>query len=302
MKDTSRFIEADSLKSPATISEQVRKLQERRMLIADTQKAYETLETINYYRLIHYSAVFLEENGQHYKEGTRFEDTIRIYDFDRKLRNVILVALEEIEIAVRAAISNYHAVRYGAVGYRNGDSFDRRHNHRAFMSKIGHMISKNANLVFVRHYNDKHKGEFPLWVMMEMFSFGMLVFFYQDLKIADKRAISDYYFNLDHRIIENWLQGLADLRNHCAHYNRLYANPLSRELKPLEITQPREYEMGDKLFDYLLVIKTLHKNADTREKWTKSFVAVMEALFDEYSDITQPDVLGFPSDWKDFLC
>jgi abortive infection bacteriophage resistance protein len=303
MPKTVKYTAPDSIliKTPATISEQLSKLQERRLIIEDVQKAYRTLETINYYRLVHYFAVFLEDNGEYYREGTRFSDAIRLYEFDRKLRTEILVVLEAIEIAARAAISNFHAVRYGAIGYLKESSFDRRHNHRQFIGKIERMIDKNSDLVFVKHHIDKYNGKLPLWVMMEMFSFGMLVFFLQDMHRDDKKLIARHYFELDYRLIENWLENLADLRNHCAHYNRVYGNQLPGDLRQTEILSPREYELNSlspSLFDYLIIIKMLHKRGDL---WGQSFVPVMEGLFEEYSDIVSPDVLGFPNDWKGFL-
>jgi abortive infection bacteriophage resistance protein len=286
-----------TVKSPATITGQLKKLKQRGLVINDEAKARRILETINYYRLVHYFAVFLSENGK-YKQGTQFDDVIRLYDFDRKLRTEIFVALEEVEIAVRAAVSNYHACKYGATGYLNADSFDRRHNHKMFMHKIGRVIDKNSKLTFVRHHNQKYGGTFPLWVIMEMFSFGMLVYFYQDMFLADKKDIARYYFNLDHRNVENWLENLADLRNHCAHYNRVYGNPLPGELRKIEIDGHLDYETGASLFDYLLVIKLLHKRS---EIWGEEFVENMQKLFNDYADLVQPAVLGFPKDWRDYI-
>jgi abortive infection bacteriophage resistance protein len=294
------FSEKDiGVKAPATITAQLEILKERGLLIGDERQARLDLETINYYRLVHYFAVFLEDSGQYYKSGTRFEDGMKLYNFDRKLRAEILVVLEEIEIAARAAISNYHTVKYGILGYLNADTFDRRHNHKVFLNKIERMLDKNADLSFVRHYNKKHKGAFPLWVMMEMFSFGMLVIFYQDLEKNDKKDIALHYFKQDPRNVENWLENLAALRNHCAHYNRIYDNPLPGELRAAEM--PGEYKMGSSLFDYLLVIKLLHKRGNEYEGWAESFADILEGLFNSYADLVNPRVLGFPEDWKKFL-
>lgn len=291
--------ELTNVKPPATISGQLMKLTERGCVINDEKFARRTLETVNYYRLVNYFSVFSEDKG-HYKEGTLFEDGIRLYDFDRRLRAELLVLLEEIEISARAAVSNYHSAKYGATGYLNADSFDRSHNHRAFISKIDRMIEKNSNLNFVRHHKSKYGGAFPLWVIMELFSFGALVFFYQDMKLGDRKEIAKYYFDLDCRFAENWLENLSDLRNHCAHYNRVYGTPLDFNggLKPVEITEPREYSMGSSLFDFMLTMKFLHKRT---RSWGSSFAAALERLFEEYDDVTDPDVLGFPDDWRDFL-
>ena len=42
---------------------------------------------------------------------------MKVYDFDRVLRRMLMAYLEEIEISMRAIISNYHAMKYGALGY-----------------------------------------------------------------------------------------------------------------------------------------------------------------------------------------
>ena len=289
------------VKAPATIREQLGKLCERGVVISDVDKAYRALESVNYYRLAHYFAVFFDESGECYKEGTDFNDAVRLYEFDRKLRTELLVALEEIEVAFRACVSNYHAVKYGAAGYLNEDSFDRRHNHRGFINKITHMVDKNSDLSFVQHHNKKYGGAFPLWVMMEMFSFGMLVFFYQDLKLNDKKDIALHYYNLDCRLAENWLEKLAALRNHCAHYNRVYANPLGWELRKHTIATPREYEIGaagTTLFDFVIIMKCLHKYA---AEWGATFADILGGLFGVYSDVVDPKVLGFPEDWRKFI-
>jgi abortive infection bacteriophage resistance protein len=294
---SSSFAERDiGIKSPATITNQLKILTERRLIIEDEPKARRTLEMVNYYRLVHYFAVFLDESGEYYAEGTRFSDGVRLYQFDMKLRSQVLVALEEVEIAVRAAISNYHSVRYGALGYLNAESFDRRHNHKGFMSKIGHMISKNYDLSFVRHHNKKYGGTFPLWVLMEMFSFGFLAVFFGDLKGSDKKTIAEYYFEHDCRNVENWLENLAILRNRCAHYNRIYGNPLPGQIRG------GDSDENSSLFEHMLAVKALHKgNLVDGKEWGQTFAAEIARLFADYREIADPQVLGFPEDWAEYF-
>jgi len=291
------FSERDiCIKSPATITEQLKILKSRGLVIDDVESARKTLETINYYRLVHYFAVFLQKSGK-YIDGTHFEDGVRLYNFDKKLRSIVLIALEEIEIAARAAISNYHATRYGTLGYLQAESFDRKHNHRGFMNKVGNIISKNAELSFVRHHNKKYGGTFPLWVLMEMFSFGTLAVFFADLKIVDKKEIAEYYFGCDSRNVENWLENLAVLRNRCAHYNRMYGNPLPGEIRDAKTKKPSS------LFEHMLAARELRKCSDNvmGESWGKSFSLEMQELFDDYKDLVNPELLGFPKDFKKYF-
>ena len=151
------------VKSPATIQAQIDKLVERGCIIEDMKEAKRTLTNINYYRLAYYFALFLEDK-HHYRQGTSFEKIMRIYDFDRMLRSLLLSVLEEIEITMRAVISNFHAMKYGALGYLNPSSFDFHHKHQPFLTKIDRMIESNTDEDLVAHHLTKYGGAFPLWL------------------------------------------------------------------------------------------------------------------------------------------
>lgn len=282
-----------AVKSPASISAQLEKLKSRGCIIEDEKEAAAVLSNINYYRLVHYFEVFLETKHK-YREGTTFETVMRIYDFDRLLRSLLLAALEEVEISLRAHVSNYHAMKYGALGYLNEASFDVHHNHRQFLKRIERTIESNNGEALVTHHINKY-GAFPLWVIMELFSFGALNNFFSDLSQEDKRAISEAAFGIPWRYAENWLQRLSDLRNCCAHYNRLYANEMDEIPK-----QPPEPDcrFSNTLFDYILILKRLYPRP---QMWNFMFMARLEMLIAEYGNAIELKHLGFPEDWREKL-
>lgn len=283
-----------SVKNPATIQDQIEKLKSRGCAIEDEERAAFVLSHINYYRLVHYFSAFLESKHR-YREGTTFEKIMRIYDFDRLLRSLLLTALEEVEISLRAHISNYHAIKYGALGYLNASSFDVRHNQKSFQKKLDRMIEQNTGEAMVTHHINKYGGAFPLWVIMELFSFGSLNTFFSDLKQEDKKAISAEAFGLPWRYAEDWLQCLSDLRNHCAHYNRLYANSIgSVPRQPPDITK----RLSNTPYDYILILKRLYPRPDV---WDNMFIPRLDAIFREYSDAAELSPLGFPESWKEEL-
>ncbi|MCM1054150.1 MAG: Abi family protein [Bacteroides sp.] len=273
-------------KVPATVEEQIEKLKERGCIVEDEEQARETLTDINYFRLAHYFSLFLEENGK-YREGTKFGQVIRVYDFDRRLRHLLMEVLEEIEITLRAHCSNYHAIRYGATGYLNADTFSHVHKHQSFLSKIQKLIETNRESEMVQHYIKKHNGEFPLWVIMELFSFGGVNLFYSDLKPQDKMTVSKQYYGLSSGTLEMKLRMLSDLRNHCAHYHRLY-----------------DWEIGDihsaegTVFEYILIMKEIYRRP---RKWRDGFLKQFRRLYYDYTDIVDLAMLGFPENWLDLL-
>ena len=282
------------VKSPATVEAQIEKLKSRGCIVEDYDHAVCALSNINYYRLANYFAVFLETKSR-YKPGTSFETVMHIYDFDRMMRSLLLTALEEVEITMRANISNYHALKYGALGYLNSGSFDTHHNHRAFLKKIDRMIENNTGEQLVTHHIKKYGGAFPLWVIMELFSFGALNTFFCDMKTEDKKAVAENAFGLPYRCVESWLQCLSELRNQCAHYNRLYANPLP--IVPKRIPGI-DRQLSNMLFDYILILKQLFPR---NEIWNNTFAAKLAILLAEYHEVTDLKMIGFPPDWRDYV-
>ncbi len=281
-------------KIPSTISEQIAKLKERGCIIGDEKKARETLKYINYYRISNYFEPF-SINKHKYEEGTTFEKIMQIYEMDRKLRSVLIAALEEIEIALRAAVSNFHALKYGATGYLNPSTFDRSHNHQSFMGRINHLIECNDEREFVKHYNSKYGGKFPLWVVMELFSFGTLAFFYKDMQNADKKALANDYYGCSATELDNWIFCLNELRNYCAHYNRLYGNRF-----PVLPKTPRDFEpeLSDDVFGYIIVMKQLYHD---KRNWNERVVKPISRMLKKNAGAARLTDIGFPENWETLI-
>lgn len=281
-------------KIPATISEQIAKLRERGCVIKNEAYARETLKYINYFRLSNYFEPF-SVNKHKYEEGTTFEKILQIYDMDRKLRSVLIAALEEIEIALRAAVSNFHALKYGALGYLNPNTFTHSHNHKNFISKMDYLVECNEDREFVKHYNSKYSGKFPLWVMTELFSFGTLVFFFKDMHSADKKTLANDYYNCSSSEMDNWIFCLNELRNYCAHYNRLYGNSF-----PVEPKTPKDFEPEIKadVFGYIIVMKQLYHD---KGNWNERVVKPIVRMIRNNSDIIRLSDLGFPENWETLI-
>ncbi len=103
--------------------DQLNQLIERGLNVTDRPKALHYLERIGYYRLSGYLYPFKErsgiccplaaENGKkfkkgstnrlvlnNYKQGACFQNAVELYVFDKKLRLLVLDALERIEIGL----------------------------------------------------------------------------------------------------------------------------------------------------------------------------------------------------------
>ena len=281
-------------KIPATADEQIKKLRERGCVIENEQLVRDTLRYINYFRLANYFEPF-SVSKRRYEDGTTFEKILRIYELDRKLRSILIAALEEIEISLRAAVSNFHALKYGALGYMNSSTFSHAHNHSSFMSKVKHLIEVNEDREFVRHYNTKYSGRFPLWVAMELFSFGTLAFFYKDMHTSDKKTLAEEYYGCTASELDNWIFCLNELRNYCAHYNRLYGNRFPVDPKT---PQGLDVTLKNDVFGYIMVMKQLYHS---HENWNGRIVKPVSRLLRKNEDIVRLSDLGFPDGWAEYI-
>ena len=279
------------VKKPKTFEQQLNLLSEKGCIISDYYHTLQVIQNVNYYRMSAYFLPFKKEDG-HFLEGTSFNNVFRIYEFDRKLRGLLFTIVEEIELGLRAQLSYYHAHKYGALGYLSQDSFNaKRHNHERFIEHIQKAIDNNKTQSFVKHHLNKYDGNFPLWVIIELFTMGELSLFYSDMITADKKELAKNLFNSTHSNVSVWLRCLTDLRNYCAHYSRLYYN-----LFPAIPPTPKDfpYILNKRIFDYILVLKFLYHDPI---KWNNEFVINLDNLTLEYSDCINLKHIGFPDNW-----
>ena len=282
------------LKPAITYEEQMKLLLDRGVTVNDPVLCKKILSEISYYRLSAYFLPFRNDDGS-YKAGTDFSRVYRIYEFDRKLRHVIFSAVEEIEIYLRTKLAYYHAHHYGAEGYMKPENFGTAHQSQKFKENIKREIENNKRSPFVRHHIEKYEGRFPVWVISELFTFGMLSRFYSDLKTPDKKELAKDLYGTTERNVSSWLRCVTDLRNICAHYGRLYY----RIFTAVPAGMGRWPESAKRrLWGAILALKELYPDSS---KWNSEVLPAMTALFDEYSEDIELYHIAFPEDWKNCL-
>ncbi len=277
------------LKPYLKYEDQIEKLKSRGCDIEDENFAIESLKHIGYYRLSAYFLLDKNEDGS-YKKGTSFNKAIRLYEFDRSLRSIIFNALEIIEVSFRARLAYYFAGKYGPLGYKREENFNSKHNPEKFAANIEREIENNKNVSFVRHHLNNYNGEFPLWVLCELFTFGMISYFYSDMITADKKEFAGVLYH----DTGTWLRCCADLRNICAHYGRLYNRNYTAVPAGIEL----EESVKRKLWASMCAMKMLYPDANS---WNTKFIPRLAELFDKYSEDIDMNCIAFPENWQDLL-
>ena len=126
-------------------------------------------------------------------------------------------------------------------------------------------------------------------------TFGKVTSLFSIMKPEDKKSIASCYSTQPKYLI-SWMLALVEIRNICAHYNRLYNMPLKQT--PRLYRENLKYRSRqNKVFPIFLVIKRmLHEN----EQW-ESFMRDINKTMDKYHDVVNLSFIGFPSEWKTIL-
>ncbi len=295
------------LKDPKTFEEQIEILRSRNMEIENEERAIEILKRTNYYRLTAYALQFKYNNK--YDNNITFDKMYKLYEFDMKLRHLILSVLENIEISLRTYIAYNLSLKYGAEAHTNEGIFKNIDLHKGFYDEDGKYHNglldeiesekrKKRNELFVKHHIKTYNGKFPIWAVVEIFSFGMLSKMYKNLVVAEQKEISRECFNTNNQLLESWLDTLSYIRNTCAHYGRLY----NKKLPKVPKIHSRYHKYKDdieinKLFVAILAIKELLRPINQYENFKES----LKKLIKDYIDVINLENLGFINNWEEIL-
>lgn len=284
-------IKGKDIKKPTTFKEQIELLKSRNLLIPNEEEAINILQRINYYRLTGYILTYKEE--ERYGSAS-IHDVYALYLFDKELRNLISSLLEDIEIAFRTHISYLIAHQYGALGYKDHKNFKNEKYHADMLRDFEDGINR-SNEAFVEHHRKKYDGEFPIWVVIELTTFGVLSKMYSNLMDKDQDKIANEYYNTRGNYVRSWLYSLSYLRNTCAHYGRLY----NREsvITPKLFKSDNKLQIrNDTLFANICVMGRLLMD---KNEWNR-FVTNLAVLVGQYS-VVDIERIGFPKSWENIL-
>ena len=276
-------------KPAKTPAELLAHLEARGLGIPDKGRALRALETVGYYRLLIYMRA-LQGPDKVFRPGTDFEAVFALYRFDRELRLLCLDAVERIEVALRAAIVNELAVPHGPHFYLVPEHFESASIYRSFVNK-----AVQADYLAIRHYEARYNDPpyAPIWAICEAVTFGALSHLYSGLTTANRKRVARP-FGLGESVLVSWFRALNDLRNICAHHNRLWNAALVAN-KPMrgkavygELTDAAQ----GSFYGRAVVIIALLSRIDSEASWKERLINLLAAN----PAISQRE-MGFPDGW-----
>lgn len=298
---------------PATsIDEQAQLLLERGLVCEDRELVSLWLRTVGYYRLSAYWLPYEEPapkgrtRSKTFKAGTRFEEIVDLYIFDRKLRLLVTEAIERIEIALRARWTNRMTLAHGAHCHLNHELFNPGWKHAEMIAHAAKRASESRE-TFVEHYKRKYSDPYlpPLWVSTELMTFTELTKWYARTKDQSvKKEVAKDIGLPSFETMDGTLQLLGYIRNICAHHGRLWnrrtvkrlpkiKSPPMRSLFVQETNAKGQEESANTMYNALAMIVFLMK----KQSGSTTFPARLANLVRSRNG-EQLQAMGFPDDWQ----
>lgn len=283
-------------KPATTYEQQVERLRSRGMIIADEDQAKAHLQHINYYRFSAYRLPFEIDHATHQlRTGTRFEDVLKLYSFDRQLRLLVLDAVERVEVSVRAQWAYQLGHAHGSHSHLDANIAKKAVKFSENLISLKEEVERSDE-VFIHHLINEYEEELPaIWAVCEVMSIGLLSRWYANLKPAHTRQQIARAYDLDQRLLVSWLHHLTVTRNICAHHSRLW----DREFKISPMTPksdrdnlPAQFHTTKKVYNTLVILLYLLDKIPPQNHWR----APLKSLLNTHDEWLSN--MGFPDDWK----
>ncbi|CAK0760372.1 hypothetical protein CCP3SC5AM1_2820002 [Gammaproteobacteria bacterium] len=156
-----------------TYRQQLDLLKSRGLVVPDEPFALHILEHHNYYRLSAYRFSFtVPGNVDQFQSGTTFTQLWNLYHFDRTLRQLVLEGCKRVEISTRSRLAYEIGHRLGPLAYLENQHFTHPIDHAKTLTKLDVEISRSQE-EFIHHHREMLRMSWPpVWVLMEVASFG----------------------------------------------------------------------------------------------------------------------------------
>jgi abortive infection bacteriophage resistance protein len=261
--------------SPAQI---VTQLQNRGLDIPDSDLAAETIDRMGYTHLRMYlnSRCDMKSKGRPFRAGTSLQDIMQIYECDFKLRATCFDAVGQFELLLRNTISEILSEGAGSHPHDNAAVFKKPKAQKKILKIFKETYDQQKGrdgLAKEYHENYGSPPLPPIWDMKEMLTFGDIAELLISVNNPIEARIARQFGGPNQYLFRNWVYALIDLRNLCAHHDRLFNRTFQKTLSRWrfnEDTVPTSGTRDDKLagllqcLDHVMNVRGVPVNAEEK--------------------------------------
>lgn len=277
---------------------------------SDPRRAVRKLSQIGYYRLSGFwypcreieidsqgKAVLDAQTGKpkrldSFMPGTSLQGVLDLYLYDKRLRLAVLDAIERVEVHIRTVMAhelgrldpvaytmNSFINPYFLKDYQDKKSRRARNAWNEWLEDHRKHLSRCSEDCILWHkQNDK---AMPFWVVVEAWSFGLASRYYSLLRRRHQIEIASRFEIGNPKVLGDWLRGISDFRNRCAHHSRIWNYASKNPLPMLRGDAFMEHWICEeaslqRLYGVSVVIARLIKSIGPNSRWFKEFAHLVD--------------------------
>lgn len=223
-------------KPHASAGERIDHLRAKGLIVPRPKVAARKIEQIGYERLRIY---FLSRRnpdlpGKPFAPGTTYAHILSLYACDEKLREICFAGVGTFELLFRNRLSEVLSARFGSHPYFERPAFADALRHTRALEGIFRTFSQSKD-ERAKHYQRTytHPPLPPIWTFKEFLTFGAAARLYENLAPSIRSEIAGGFGVASLEVFDSWLPCFVDLRNICAHHDRLFNRRFQKQPKRL---------------------------------------------------------------------
>ncbi|MEE9315135.1 MAG: Abi family protein [Rhizobiaceae bacterium] len=292
-------------KQPTTVEQQAELLTSRGLIAKDLTELKRYLGSVGYYRLSAYWLPYEmppadgETRSKKFVQNTDFDDILDVYIFDRKLRLLVMEAIERIEIKLRSRWTNLMTLKHGSHVYLECGHFENAWTHTARVARLTANIERSEE-IFNKHYKDKYSTPHmpPLWAVCETMTLTEISKFIDSTKEHSVKDRVARELGLPNReTLAGAIQCLCYIRNICAHHGRLWNRRMVKRPPKIKNFRADMQLQGEQPSNYLYNVLVVICYMVTAENSDTSYPIRLMKLLEGMPEIVL-ERMGFPVDWR----
>lgn len=272
------------------------------------------LQRIGYFSLIGgYKAPFKNPTNNLYYRHVKFADIVVLYVFDENLRELFFKYILQVERHIRSLLSYAFTEKHGELQteYLDPGNYDSDPAVQDDVNRLINTLDKLANRTsdypYINHQRNTY-GNVPLWVLMNVITFGTLSKFYLLSTQDFKAKVAKNFQKVNEKQLSQYLTVMTKFRNVCAHNERLYSyktkDSIPNTTLHTKLSLPQkgaQFVSGKRdLFAMVIAFLYLLPNEEFLA-FKKSLNVILRNYYKRSSALSPKKLLehmGFPENWN----
>jgi len=290
-----------------TYEQQIELLVSRGLHVNNIENAINLLRNVGYYKFNAYTKPFLKPNFENkFISGVSFLDIENLMTIDMNLRTVFNSELQKFELSLKSNLAYITGITDKFIHYdpqflspnRNSTEYE------IWLEKFQQDIFYARNMDLAKHMSQKYQNKYPIWIAVEIMSFGTLTKFYALLTDNHKNEINTVYKINNRSLFKSMINNFREIRNICAHNMRLW-NHKTKFIIPkvsLEVGFDQDVihinkVMKNSVYRSLVLLISINERIDGNKKARIEFKKLINR-FEFGSKFNLLNQFGVPENWK----